>query len=148
VWLQTALKLPNPASTVKVEPARPVPWAEKPAPGLSRTDTAAPLMQPEHWTITFGGAQHAVQADAWVGNRSIGVRTTDQGVLGTLQNLHKGTGMTLPWILLVDTLAGSLVLLSLSGLALWTLTHRKRAVGAAIFATALTVTAALALGGS
>jgi hypothetical protein len=149
VWLQAALKLPAPASTIKVDPVRPVPWAEK-AEKAGKADqsspveaAAPPLMQPEHWTITFGGAQHSVQADTWLGNRSVSVRTTDQGVLGTLQNLHKGTGMTVPWILLVDTLAGSLILLSLSGLALWTLTHRKRAVGVAIFGTALAVTAGL-----
>ena len=148
VWLQTALKLPAPASNVKVDPPRPVPWTEKPdkSDKSGKAEAAAPpLMQPEHWTITFGGSQHSVQADTWVGNRSVSVRTTDQGLLGTLQNLHKGTGMTLPWILLVDTLAGSLILLSLSGLALWTLTHRKRAVGVAIFGTALAVTAGLAL---
>ena len=150
VWLQGALKMPAPALSVKVDPARPVPWAEKPAKdpkGQAGESPAAPLMQPEHWTITFGGAQHGVQADTWVGNRSVSVRTTDNGVLATLQNLHKGTGMTVPWILLVDTLAGSLILLSLSGLALWTLTNRKRVVGVTIFGVALAGTAGLALAG-
>jgi hypothetical protein len=33
------------------------------------------------------------------------------------------------WILLVDTLAGSLILLSLSGVALWLLTRRRREPG-------------------
>jgi len=53
--------------------------------------------------------------------------------------------MPVAWILLVDTLAGSLILLSLSGLALWVLTRRKRTVGFAIFGTALAVTAGLAI---
>ncbi len=139
VWLQTALQLDAPASSVKVDAARPVAWTEK-------GEKSAPvLMQPEHWAITYGGPRHSVQADAWVGNRSVSVRTMDNGLISTLTNLHKGTGMTLPWILLVDTLAGSLILLSLSGLSLWTLTHRKRAVGAAIFGTALAATASLAI---
>jgi len=106
---------------------------------------AASLMQPEHWTISFGGPKASVQADYWVGNRSVSVRRTESGFIGTLMNLHKGVGMPVPWILLVDTLAGSLILLSLSGLALWTLTHRRRVVGLAIFGTALAVTAGLAL---
>jgi hypothetical protein len=142
VWLQTALKLDAAASSVKTEAARPVAWVEKPAPG----DKSAPaLMQPEHWTITYGGPRHSVQAETWAGNRSVSVRTLDNGLMGTLTNLHKGSGMTAPWILLVDTLAGSLILLSLSGLTLWTLTNRKRVVGGAIFGTALLVTAGLAI---
>jgi hypothetical protein len=142
VWLQTALKLEAPASSVKVDAARAVAWAEKP----QAADKAAPvLMQPEHWTITYGGPRHSVQAETWAGNRSVSVRTVDNGLMGTLTNLHKGTGMTVPWILLVDTLAGSLILLSLSGLTLWTLTNRKRVVGGVIFGTALAVTAGLAI---
>jgi hypothetical protein len=142
VWLQTALKLEAPASSVKTDAARPVAWAEKPAAG----GPAAPvLMQPEHWTITYGGPRHSVQAETWAGNRSVSVRTLDNGLMGTLTNLHKGSGMTAPWILLVDTLAGSLILLSLSGLTLWTLTNRKRVVGGAIFGTALLATAGLAI---
>ena len=144
IWLQTALKLPAAASSVKVDAARPVAWTEK----GDKSDKGAPvLMQPEHWTLTYGGPQHGVQADWWAGNRSVTVRSTDNGLLPTLQNLHKGSGMSLPWILLVDTLAGCLILLSLSGLALWMLTHRKRTVGIAILGTALVTTAGLALTG-
>ena len=73
------------------------------------------------------------------------MRRTDNGVVATLTNLHKGIGMPVAWILLVDTLAGSLILLSLSGLALWMLTRRKRTVGLAILGTALAVTAGLAI---
>jgi uncharacterized protein len=53
--------------------------------------------------------------------------------------------MPVAWILLVDTLAGSMILLSLSGLALWMLTRRKRALGLAIAASALAATAGLAI---
>jgi uncharacterized protein len=73
------------------------------------------------------------------------VRRTDAGVIATLANLHKGVGMPVAWILLVDTLAGSMILLSLSGLALWMLTRRKRALGLAIAASALAATAGLAI---
>lgn len=44
-----------------------------------------------------------------------------------------------------ETWAGSLILLRRSGLALWTLTNRKRAVGGALFGTALVVTAGLGI---
>lgn len=138
-WLQGALELSGPPTSVRIEPAKPVAWAEK-------GDKSVPkLMQPEHWLINFGGPKSTVQAELWVGNRSVSVRSVDNGLMGTLTNLHKGTGMSVPWILLVDTLAGSLILLSLSGVTLWVLTHRKRVVGLTIFGAALLTTLGLAL---
>ena len=176
-WLQSALALPQPASNVRIEPAKPAPWAEKAgghgggrhmnggdagrahareraadasASSAVPTDAAAASapdvpMQPEHWTVNFAAPKAQIQAEYWVGNHAVSVRRTDNGIVATLTNLHKGIGMPVAWILLVDTLAGSLILLSLSGLALWMLTRRKRTVGYAIFGTALAVTAGLAI---
>ena len=135
-WLQSALSLPQPAGNVRIEKARPAPWAEA---------SASAVMQPAHWTFNFNAPRAQIQAEYWVGNHAVSVRRSDNGVVATLTNLHKGIGMPVAWILLVDTLAGSLILLSLSGLALWMLTRRKRTVGLAIFGTALAVTAGLAI---
>jgi hypothetical protein len=137
-WLQSALSLRRPASGVRVEPTKPAPWAERGAGG-------ATVMQPEHWTISFSAPEALVQAEYWVGNRTVGVRRTDNGLVATLANLHKGVGMPVAWILLVDTLAGSMILLSLSGLSLWLLTRRRRAPGLAILGVAFALTAGLAL---
>jgi hypothetical protein len=164
-WLQLTLALPQPATNVRVEPARPVAWAERPAKGdhaggrhgdatvspaaaasVAEAASAPPVpMQPEHWTINFAAPKSSLQAEYWVGNHAVSVRRTDNGFVAALTNLHKGIGMPVAWILLVDTLAGSLILLSLSGLALWMLTRRKRTLGLAIFGTALAVTAGLAI---
>jgi hypothetical protein len=176
-WLQAALSLPQPAGNVRVEPAKPAPWAEKaaghggghrrngaegdrararereadaPVAASAPVEAAAASapdvpMQPEHWTFNFGAPRTQIQAEYWVGNRAVSVRRTDNGVVATLTNLHKGIGMPVAWILLVDTLAGSLILLSLSGIALWVLTRRKRTVGLAILGSALAVTAGLAI---
>ncbi len=137
VWLQTALQMDRPANAVKVEKAKRVAWAEK-------GDKTA-LMQPEHWTISFGGPNANIQAEAWAGNKSVSIRRVDSGLIGTLQNMHKGVGMPVAWILLVDTLAGSLILLSISGLALWTLTNRRRMLGLLVFGGAFALTVGLAL---
>jgi hypothetical protein len=176
-WLQSALALPQPANNVRVEPARPAPWAEKAgghagghrakaggdadraharerevdmpaaafAPGEAAASSPAVPMQPEHWTFNFNAPRVQIQAEYWAGNHAVSVRRSDNGIVATLTNLHKGIGMPVAWILLVDTLAGSLILLSLSGLALWMLTRRKRTVGLAIFGTAFAVTAGLAI---
>jgi len=138
VWLQAALDQNRPPNSVRTEPARPVAWGEK--------GKADPLMQPERWTFNFGGPDAIVQADYWRGNRSVGVTTTENGFVATLTNMHKGTGMSVGWILLVDTLAGSLIFLSISGVALWMLTHRRRRVGLALFGVSLAAMLAIALG--
>lgn len=139
-WLQQSLKLDRGPNNARVERARPVPWVER-----SGDDNARPLQQPERWLLNFGGPNHLVQAEYWVGNRSLSVRTTQNGFVATLTNLHKGTAMPVPWILLIDTLAGSMILLSISGVILWWETHRKRAVGITIFAVSVAATVAFAV---
>lgn len=132
-WLQATLNLPAPHIGVRIEPARPVGWSERAADARDPSDPQAPRatawIQPERWMFSFGGPSTVVQVEYWKGNRSVAVSTTSNGLIGALNNLHKGIGMSVGWILLVDTLAGSLILLSLSGTYLWMSTHRARAIG-------------------
>ena len=60
------------------------------------------------------------------------------GPLAVLKNLHKGTGLGVAWVLLLDTIAGALVAMSLTGLLLWTRLHGSRLLAAAIAMGALT----------
>ena len=114
-------------------------------PGRSGAARAGRAMQPERWTFVFGGPNKVIQVEYWVGNKSVGVRTTQNGFIATLTNLHKGTTMPVPWILLIDTLAGSLIFLSISGAILWWETHRRRLAGLVIFGVSVAVTVALAM---
>jgi len=139
VWLQQTLKLDRGPNNARVERARPVPWGERGGEAGVR-----PLQQPERWVLNLGGPNHLVQAEYWVGNKSLSVRTTRNGFVATMTNLHKGTAMPVPWILLIDTLAGSMIFLSISGVILWWETHRRRAVGITIFAVSVAATVALA----
>lgn len=141
-WLQQALKVDQPANNMRVDRPRPVAWTER---GAERGGEGRPLMQPERWTLNFGGPNKVIQVEYWVGNKSVGVRTTENGFVATLTNLHKGVGMPVPWILLIDTLAGSLIFLSISGAILWWETHRRRLVGLTIFGVSVAVTVAIAL---
>jgi uncharacterized protein len=142
-WLQQMLKVDRPATSVRVERSRPVPWAERGGP--ERTGEGRPPMQPERWTFVFGGPNKVMQVEYWVGNRSAGVRTTQNGFIATLTNLHKGTTMPASWILLIDTLAGAMIFLSLSGVILWWETHRRRLAGMVIFGVSVAATVALAM---
>mgnify|MGYP003337975171 FL=1 len=140
-WLQQTLRLDKAAFNVRVERARPVPWMER----GGEKPLQQPLQQPERWLINLGGPNRVIQAEYWVGNRSVGLRTTENGFIAALTNLHKGTSMPVAWILLVDTVAGSLIFLSLSGALLWWMTNRRRRLGLAIFGASMSVTVGLAL---
>jgi hypothetical protein len=137
-WLQQELKIDRPVLNSRVERARPVPWAERGGEGR-------PPMQPERWSFVFGGPNKVIQVEYWVGNKAASVRTTQNGFIATLTNLHKGVTMPLPWILLIDTLAGAMIFLSISGTILWWETHRRRVAGLVIFGVSVTVTAVLAM---
>ena len=90
------------------------------------------MVQPEHWQISFASPQENTSAEYWVGNDFVTVKRTDNALLATLTNLHKGVGMSVGWVLVVDTLAGSLILLSLTGVLLWTELNRRKTVGAVL----------------
>lgn len=148
VWLQGVLKADRPANNMRVERSRPVPWAERGGSersGPEKSGEGRPAMQPERWTFAFGGPNKLMQVEYWVGNRSASVRTTQNGFIATLTNLHKGTTMPAPWILLIDTLAGAMIFLSISGVILWWETHRRRVAGIMIFGISVIVTATLAM---
>jgi hypothetical protein len=132
-WLKRSLRLEPEPSRVKAEAARPVAWG----------DTS--IVQPARWSANFTSPSGSVQAEYWVGNSYVTVKRAENNVFGTLVNLHKGVGMSVGWILLVDTLAGSIILLSLSGVVLWALTNRRRTVGIVIGAVSLLAAGGLAL---
>ncbi|MFL6671985.1 MAG: PepSY-associated TM helix domain-containing protein [Massilia sp.] len=132
-FVRSALALEPEATRVKAEPPRPVAWGDK------------ALTQPARWSAAFTTPRANVQAEYWVGNSFVTVKRSDNNMFATLQNLHKGVGMSVGWILLVDTLAGSIILLSLTGVLLWTLTNRKRVVGATIGLASLAALGTLAL---
>jgi uncharacterized protein len=135
-WLQGALRLESDANAIRVEAARAVAWAEK-------AGSPQAMMQPERWVFNFGGPNTIIQAEYWQGNRSVSVSTTANGFVATLSNMHKGVGMPVAWILLIDTLAGSVLFLSLSGVLLWVQTNRRRTVGATIAGSSVLLTLAL-----
>lgn len=132
-WLKRSLRIDPEPSRIKADPARPVAWG----------DTA--VLQPARWSASFTSPSANVQAEYWVGNNYVTVKRTDNNVFATLNNLHKGVGMSVGWVLLVDTLAGSIILLSLSGVVLWALTNRRRTIGLVIGAVSLLAAGSLAL---
>jgi len=132
-WLKSSLKLEPEPRRVLLEPARPVAWGDR------------SVVQPPRWSASFTSPSGNVQAEYWVGNSYVTLKRSDNNVFAILTSLHKGVGMGVGWILLVDTLAGSIILLSLSGVVLWALTNRRRTIGVAIGAVSLLAAGSLAL---
>lgn len=143
IWLQHELHFGVAPNTVRVEASRPVAWGERAvSPELREQELpAAPirstLRQPERWLLSFGGPRELTQIEYWKGNRSVSVNTVSNGLLATLTNLHKGVGMSIAWILLVDSIAVSMIFLSLSGVILWVQMNRRRALGVGILSVSL-----------
>jgi hypothetical protein len=132
-FLQTELKMNRPAERVSKEAEQPVSWGDQ------------SVIQPEHWVVRFIAPNALVTADLWKGGSFINVERRDQGVVNTLEGLHRGEGAKVGWILLADSMAGSLILLSLTGVLLWTELNRRKTIGASIFVVSLVTALVLAL---
>ncbi len=119
-WLKQELKLAGTPGRAQKEPAHPVAWGEH------------SLVQPEHWQLNFASPHESTSAEYWVGNGYVTVKRSENSFFATLTNLHKGVGLSVGWVLLIDTLAGSIILLSLTGVLLWTELNKRKTVGAVL----------------
>jgi hypothetical protein len=113
-WLQAELSIKKSPLKIEDEPAKKVIW------------NGVWVDQPALWKVDFHAPQYSVTAEYWVGNQFVSVKRQDANTLAFLNRLHKGVGMNAAWILLVDSLAGALIVLSLSGLLLWTKMRKSR----------------------
>jgi hypothetical protein len=120
-WAHETLKVDRQPLRVQRDPAKPVTWGDQ------------SVTQPEHWTVRFVAPRYLVDADYWKGSTFVHVERREQGLVGVLEAMHRSQGANVGWILLADSIAGSLILLSLTGVLLWTELNRKRAIGATIF---------------
>ncbi|MFM0207136.1 PepSY-associated TM helix domain-containing protein [Paraburkholderia sediminicola] len=119
-WLKQELKLAGSPGRAQKEPAHPVAWGDR------------SMIQPEHWQLNFASPHENTAAEYWVGNGYVTVKRSENSFLATLTNLHKGVGLSVGWVLLIDTLAGSIILLSLTGVLLWTELNKRKTVGAVL----------------
>jgi hypothetical protein len=96
-----------------------------------------PHAEPEKWTRAFTLPDGRVTVDYVPGSTSVSVKRDGQGILSTIKDLHKGTGLGVFWILFLDTIAGALVAMSLTGFLLWSRLHGSRLVAGAIVGVSL-----------
>jgi uncharacterized protein len=120
VWLQAQLNIKKSPLKIEEEPAKKVTW------------NGVLVDQPAIWKVDFHSPQYSVTAEYLVGNQFVSVKRQDANTLAFLSRLHKGVGMNVGWILLVDSLAGALLMLSLTGVLLWTKMRGSRLVMAGL----------------
>ena len=127
--LEKTLGVDRPANVVRKEPAQEVTWnGEK-------------LKQPELWRVFFATPARTLNVEYWKGNAYATVKRQDPNAWALLTRLHMGTGANVAWVLLVDTLAGGLIVMSLTGMLLWSRLHGTRltALGIGLGSLALTL---------
>jgi hypothetical protein len=121
-WLrsQPDLKLPARMGRVQKEPEHKVAWGNR------------EVVQPERWQMTFTSPGESVMVEYWAGNDKLTLKRNDNSLVSTIANLHKGTGMSVGWVLFIDSFAGALMLLSLTGVLLWTELNKRKTAGAVL----------------
>lgn len=90
------------------------------------------VRQPERWQFWYEVPRRFARAEYYVGNRFVTVEKTDANAVATLVRLHQAIGVNALWVLVADTIAGSLVLLAATGLVLWTRLQWHRVGGVAV----------------
>jgi uncharacterized protein len=80
----------------------------------------------EKWQLAYNHVNGRVMVEHVKGSASVSVSQTSQNLLGALKNLHKGTGVGIAWILFMDSIAGALIAMALTGFLLWSRLHGGR----------------------
>lgn len=119
-WLQQHLSLNREARTKEDKPVT-VSW------------NGVDVKQPAHWEVRFVAPHYRVIADYWVGNDFVSVKRSEENWIASINNFHRSTGASVAWVLLADSIGGSMILLSLTGVLLWTELHKRKTIGVLIF---------------
>lgn len=127
IWLGKTLNIDSSHAKIQREAGKTVVWNN------------TPFQQPALWKINIRNPKRSLQAEYWQGNAFVSVKKSESNFLSILTNLHKGAGMGVAWVLLVDTLAGGLIVLSLTGTLMWTRLHGTRLAAAGLGLGSLTL---------
>ncbi|HEX7125814.1 MAG TPA: hypothetical protein VF406_08545 [Thermodesulfobacteriota bacterium] len=82
--------------------------------------------------MNFGAPHRFIAAEYWVGSVFVTVKRFETNVRAFLNSLHTASGMGAAWVLLADSIAGSFIVLVLSGVLLWTRPHGPRLLAAGL----------------
>jgi hypothetical protein len=113
------------------------PTASRQAPVIETVRFAGDEFSPaERWDLRFRGPNAALEASYLPAANLVALERTEYSFLAFLKELHMGHGIGIVWILLIDAVAGALLLMSLSGILLWSRLHGPRLVAAGLVSAA------------
>lgn len=98
------------------------------------------VKQPAVWRAEFQLPQASIRAEYIPGNHYATIRREDANAFAFISRMHKGVGVHPGWILLADTIAGAMMLLSITGVLLWTRMRGSRLAMAGLIGTSLIAT--------
>ena len=78
------------------------------------------VKQPQTFKVSFQLPQAHIEAEYIAGNQYALVKREDANVWGFITRMHKGVGANAFWVLLADTIGGAMMVLSITGVLLWT----------------------------
>jgi hypothetical protein len=122
LWLQRQLNVATQGHT-SLELAHQVEWGDR------------SVIQPERWEVVFSNPGGNINAAYWRGDTSVGIKRRDGNAFYLLARLHMAQGVHPGWILLADSIAGSLIVLSVTGLLLWSRFHGGRLLALGLLGT-------------
>lgn len=96
------------------------------------------------WRQQFSGPNGALAVEYTPGANTVKAVHSEQNVAGLIKNLHKGAGLSWPWVLFLDSMAGALTAMALTGMLLWSRLHGPRlaAIGIVLASLGVALTAA------
>jgi hypothetical protein len=103
--------------------------------------------QPQIVSVTYRAPNATISADHVIGSNIVTLKRQDASPLKALIDMHKAVGVSAGFILLMDTIAGALIFMSVSGVLLWTRMHGPRIAAAGLFLAVLAASA-IALSGA
>jgi uncharacterized protein len=86
----------------------------------------------QKWELNFNHPNGRITVEHVKGSGSVAVKQTSQNVLGFMKNMHKGSGVGIAWILFMDSIAGALIAMALTGFLLWSRLHGGRLLAGAL----------------
>ena len=131
-WMQSEFKIDAEPSRGRGRPGGPVSFGGQAA-------EQAPV-----YTVTFRGPNAVITGEYELGANRVSVKRSHPSLLKGLIDLHKVAGVNSLFILIMDTMAGAMMFMVLSGVLLWTRLHGPRLAAVGILsAVAIATTVAL-----
>ncbi|WP_419815288.1 PepSY-associated TM helix domain-containing protein [Glacieibacterium sp.] len=97
------------------------------------------VAEPEKWVREFTMPDGKVTVSYVPGAPFVSAKRDSNGFFGTIKNFHKGVGLGVAWVLFLDTIAGALITMSITGFLLWSRLHGGRLLAGGIVVASFVV---------